>query len=430
MSAREARQPELPSELSRCMGGSWHTFDIQWRRRMGARDHLTKFRWLRRKPVESWVSGNQVRLITHGDVAFERMLSAIREAKRRVWLEMYWFAADGVGQRFFQALDAATQRGVRVVVLYDAWGSFGTPRQYFDKLRAAGATVKVFNPISLLEQRFRVASLTLRNHRKLLIVDGTVAFTGGLNIADEWTASIHGKGWKDEVVQVTGPVVRTLELAFLDSWGEQTEGEQLGETSSALGLSPDEPEPSAHTPGVDVAVLTQAGLRQRRYAVRAYMQRLRAATHSISIANAYFLPNPTLVRSLVSAARRGVRVRVVVAGKSDVPIVTLGSRAVWSKLMRAGVEIYAWHRSVLHSKLAVVDDVWATVGSFNLDYVSMRRNRELNLAVGDGAFAQQLSAEFDAMVDASEPVALATFQARPFIVRFLERLVYAFRSWL
>jgi cardiolipin synthase len=396
---------------------------------MGARDHLTKFRWRRRKPVETWVGGNRVSLFTQGDMAFERMLEAIQNAQRRVWLEMYWFAADEVGMRFFQALEAASRRGVQVAILYDAWGSFGTPRQHFERLRGAGVAVVEFNPISLIEQRFRVASLTRRNHRKLLIADGEVAFTGGLNIADEWTASTQGKRWKDEVVEVSGPVVRSLELTFLDSWREQAEEDtRRGLLSPPLSL--DDPPPVSTLPGINVAVLTQSGLRQRRYAMRAYLHRLRAATESINIANAYFLPNPTLVRCLVAAARRGVRVRVVVAGKSDVPIVTLASRAVWPKLLRAGVELFAWRRTVLHSKLAVIDGSWVTAGSFNLDYVSMRRNRELNLAIGDVSFAEQVNAEFDAMVAVSEPVTHAVFHARPLIVRIIERLAYAFRTWL
>lgn len=396
---------------------------------MGARDHLTKLRWRPRRPVEAWVSGNQVSFCSYGDLALERMLEAIKQAKRRVWLEMYWFAADGVGLRFFHALESATRRGVQVAVLYDAWGSFGTPRQYFERLRQAGAAVVEFNPISVLEQRFRVAGLTRRNHRKLLIVDGDTAFTGGLNIADEWTATTDGKRWKDEVVEVNGPVVRTLELAFLESWREQSE-EDIHRGISSPFLEIDEAAPAPLVPGVNVAVLTQSGLRQRRYAMRAYLQRLRAATRTINIANAYFLPNPVLVRSLVAAARRGVRVRVVVAGKSDVPVVTLASRAVWPKLLRAGVELFAWRQTVLHSKVAVVDGGWVTAGSFNLDYVSMRRNRELNLAIDDIGFAATVNAEFDVMVSASEVVTLAAFQSRPLIVRILERLAYVFRSWL
>lgn len=393
---------------------------------MTAREHLTKLRWRKRKPVENWVAGNGVYLFTGGDAAFEQMLAAIESAERHVWLEMYWFAADRVGMRFFHALEAAARRGVRVSVLYDAWGSFGTPRQHFDQLRDAGASVLEFNPVSPMERRFRLASLTQRNHRKLLLVDGRVAFIGGQNIADEWT-STHGNGWKDEVVEVSGPVVLALEQAFVDSWlhahAESTATAAVPELSSVESAR-------VVVPGVNVAVLTQVGLRQRRYALRAYLQRLRAATNTINIANAYFLPNPALVRSLVAAARRGVTVRVVVAGRSDVPLVTLASRAVWSKLLRAGVRLFAWRQSVLHSKLAVVDGSWVTVGSFNLDYVSLRRNRELNLAIDDVGFADTVNREFEAMVAASEEVTRAAFARRPLLIRALERLVYAFRTWM
>jgi cardiolipin synthase len=395
---------------------------------MGARDHLSKLRWRRRKPTETWVGGNHVHLMTAGDVAFTRMLEVIDAAQRSVWLEMYWFAADQVGLRFFRALTAALERGVQVVVLYDAWGSFATPRQFFEDLRSKGAVVGEFNPISLLQQKFRLASLTRRNHRKLLIVDGRVAFTGGQNIADQWNTLENGELWRDEVVEVCGPVVRVLEEAFLDSWSVQRD---LGQRKyiEPLALPPVHP-PQALPEGVNVAVLTQSGLRQKRFALRAYLQRLRAATRSIRIANAYFVPNPAIVRSLTEAAKRGVDVTIIVAGKSDVPLVAVASRAVWLKLLRAGIRLFEWRKSVLHSKLAIVDDVWVTAGSFNLDYLSLRRNRELNLAIENPEFARTVNGEFESMVRASEEVVLEQFQRRSRALRFLERTVYAFRTWL
>ncbi len=396
---------------------------------MSARLHLTKLRWRPRKPTETWIGGNQVRMITAGDIAFSRMLEAIESARGSVWLEMYWFAADQIGQRFFRALTAALGRGVQVVVLYDAWGSFGTPRQHFDKLKESGAIVGEFNPISLIEQQFRLASLTRRNHRKLLIVDGRVAFTGGQNIADQWNATADEDRWRDEVVEVTGPVVRVLEETFLESWKEQSDSGGRHDIQPLCQPVSDSPSPP-EVQGVNVAVLTQSGLRQKRFALRAYLQRLRSARHSIHIANAYFVPNPAIVRSLVSAAKRGVDVRIVVAGKSDVPLVAVASRAVWAKLLRAGVRLFEWRRSVLHSKLAVTDGSWVTAGSFNLDYLSLRRNRELNLAIDDTGFAREVNAEFDVMVSGSQEVLLEAFQRRSFVVRVLERLVYSFRTWL
>lgn len=395
---------------------------------MTAREQLRKLRWLPKRPVETWVGGNTVQLFTHGDVAFEHMLQAIEGAQRRVWLEMYWFAADTVGLRFFQALGAAARRGVEVALLYDGWGSFGTPRTHFEQLRRTGALVAEFNPISPLEQRFRLGSLTRRNHRKLLIVDGQMAFTGGQNIADEWTATIHRQRWKDEVVRVEGPVVPTLEASFLESWREApSDGSDTAASPQAPRGDPVWPELRE---GVNVAVLTQAGVRQRRGALRAYLQRLRGADRSIDIANAYFLPNPALVRGLISAAKRGVDVRIILAGKSDVPLVTFASRAVWGRLLRAGVRLYEWRQSVLHSKIAVVDGSWVTLGSFNLDYVSLRRNRELNLAIDDANFAAIATVEFEAMLRVCEQVQGETFRKRSIATRLLERLAYSLRTWL
>ncbi len=373
------------------------------------------------------MSGNSVTLLTDGRQAFERMLAAIDSAKHNVWLEMYWFAADNIGQRFKDALLRALTRGVHVAVHYDAWGSWGTPRRFFDELAASGATVMVYNPVQPLEKSFKLATLTRRNHRKLLIVDRLVAFTGGQNIADQWLGSEHSPAWKDEVLEVNGPVIKELLATFLESW----EPKDVAGLKAAIQGLDDVVAPSPECASdTRVAVLTQAGFRTRRHAMRAYVRRMRLAKRGIAIANAYFIPNRTLVRELCAAARRGVDVRIIVAGKSDVPIVTLASRSVWGRLLRAGVKLFEWHESILHSKLAIVDGLWVTAGSFNLDYVSLRNNLELNLSIEDTEFAREAEGRFDAWVTRCTPVNYDAFKRRSIWTRAVERFVHLFRAWL
>jgi cardiolipin synthase A/B len=393
---------------------------------MQVNKHLTKFPWDRKPKAERFVGGNKVALLTDGAEAFERMLAAIEQAQRQVWLEMYWFAADKIGQRFSDALGRAAERGVHVAVHYDAWGSWATPRRFFDELAARGVMVLAYNPVQPLEKSFKLATLTRRNHRKLLIVDQHVAFTGGQNVADQWLGFDHSPAWKDEVLEVYGPVVGELAMTFLESW-EPMDATRLHAVLESLRVVDKAIANPGNTP---VAVLTQSGFGTRRHATRAYLRRLRGSSQRVCIANAYFVPNRTLVRALCAAARRGVEVRIILAGWSDVPIVAIASRAVWGRLLKAGVKLYEWHESILHSKLAVVDGLWVTAGSFNLDYVSLRNNLELNLSVEDAHFARDAERRFDAWVERSQQVDYNTFRQRALWTRAVERFMYLFRAWL
>lgn len=390
--------------------------------------HLRKFTLdARRSKTERFVEGNHVTLLTDGAEVFERMLGAIEAARHNVWLEMYWFAADEIGKRFADALGRACSRGVHVAVHYDAWGSWATPKRFFDEIAGRGATVLAYNPIQPLEKSFKLETLTRRNHRKLLIVDTDVAFTGGQNIADEWLGSEHSPPWKDEVLEVCGPVVKELMMTFLESW----EPKDIVGLTAAIQSANEVIQAEPKRPGdMRVAVLTQSGFRTRRHAMSAYVRRMRAAKQRICIANAYFLPNRTLVRELRAAARRGVDVCIIVAGRSDVPIVTMASRAVWGRLLRAGVKIFEWHESILHSKLAIVDGLWVTAGSFNLDYVSLRNNLELNLSIEHEVFAHDAQRRFDNWVTRCVEVDYAVFKRRPVWTRAVERFLHLFRAWL
>jgi cardiolipin synthase A/B len=364
------------------------------------------------------VPGNGLEWFTSGEQLFSAMLTAIEGATSAVWLEMYWFSAGEVGRRFFGALTAALGRGVEVRVMYDSLGSVGTPRHWFDELSRAGASVVEFNPISPLQMRFRLQRMTVRDHRKLLVVDSAIAFVGGINIADEW-ASNDGQSWKDDSVCVRGPVVTDLVRLFAESWFDGC-GERLPMPTA----------PPAAEGELAVAVLAQRGLLHRQDMARVYLARLRAARERVFIANAYFLPSSRLRRALSAAARRGVDVRIMLPGRSDVPVIRLASRGIWAPLLAAGVRIYEWQPTILHSKIAVVDGQWVTVGSFNLDYISLRTNRELNLSMMDTACAALVEARFLRDLEQCTEVDEQSHRRRPFILRVLERVLYWGRAWL
>ncbi len=369
--------------------------------------------------AEHFVAGNAVELITDAALGLERMLSAIESAERSIWFEMYWFASDTIGARFFDALVAARGRGVHVELLYDALGSFATDPACFQRLREAGARVIEFNPVNPFLQRTRVGRLTTRNHRKLLIVDWEQAFVGGVNVADVWLSlDDGGKAWRDDIVVVRGPVVHSLALSFAASWREQC-GERL-EVPDDVGTAQG---------AVQVAVLTQARYVEKRQAIAAYLRRVASAEEEVLIANAYFVPNRRLRRALRDAARRGVDVRIMVPAQSDVGLVRHASRAVWGALLKHGARIYEWQPSMLHNKTAVIDRKWATVGSFNLDYMSIFNNHELNVSILDRDFAEVVAASFMRDVEQCYEVDPYDFQFRSLGERVAERVLYWFRAW-
>jgi cardiolipin synthase len=287
------------------------------------------------------VSGaGSVRLLSGGDQAFPPMLAAIEGARREVHLEVYSFHRDRIGTQFIQALGAAARRGVRVRVIVDGWGS-DHARQTVRELRAAGCQTKVYNPLlASFVGRMR------RDHRKLLLVDDEVVFLGGLNISDEFTGS---KGWADLALEIHGPACANL--------GRRLRAEPR----------------SAAPAGVRILLSSDRGTRALR---RRYLKAIGSARERITLVHSYFMPDRGLIRSIRSAARRGVAVTLLVPQRSDVPLVKAMSRTYYRGLLKAGVRIFEWRRSVLHAKAIVVDRELALIGSFNFDPWSL-----LNLEV-------------------------------------------------
>jgi len=358
------------------------------------------------------------------------MLAAIAGAKRQILLEMYWFGSDKIGRKFAHALGEAAQRGVEVAIIFDAIGSVGASAEMFDDLERAGARVFEYNPIAPWKRRFRLAALTRRDHRKILIVDGQQGFTGGINLADFWLPlDDGGGGWRDDMVRIEGPVVGELRACFVKVWRKLRGGplQSIGYVE-AQAVQADEPWAAAGVPAVHV--LGQRYFRTARQIARAYRFCVRHATSSIFIANSYFVPDGRVLRALCRAARRGVDVRIIVPGQSDVDIVRHASRAVWGRLLRAGVRLFEWDDSVLHAKSAVIDGRWSTTGTFNFDSLSLRFNLEVNVTVLDEAFATTLEHSFIEDFARCREVRLVDFRFRPLGQRLLEFLAYRLRKFL
>lgn len=376
-------------------------------------------------PDEHFVEGNQVRLLRNGSAAYPEMLAAIAAAEQQILLEMYWFGSDSIGRKFAAALGDAAKRGVEVSIIFDAVGSVGADYGMFAELERAGAQVIEFNPIAPWKQRFRLSRLTRRDHRKILVIDGKTGFTGGINIADYWLPLDEGgAGWRDDMVRIEGPAVAGLGDCFARVWG-RLRGRKL---LQLLPAPPKENSRRTHLPAV--RVLGQRFLRTQREISRAYLHYIRRAEHRVFIANSYFVPDRRVLRALTRAARRGIDVRIIVPGQSDVDIVRHASRAVWGRLLRAGVRIFEWEESVLHAKTAVIDGHWSTIGTFNFDYFSLRMNLEVNVSVLDERFAGRLEASFLEDFEICREVLLVDFRFRPLGQRLLEWVAYRLRKFL
>ncbi|MBI3181502.1 MAG: cardiolipin synthase B [Myxococcales bacterium] len=366
-------------------------------------------------PQHALWPGNRCQLLRDGVEAYPSMLEAIRSARRFIRLETYMFIDDAVGELFGRALAGAAERGVRVTVLYDWLGSWVSGRSFFKSLRTRGVDIRPFKPFSL---RGRLSRLIRRDHRKLLVVDGEVAFVGGVNIASHWAPIGEGAGWRDDVLRIEGPAAAQLERRFQASWRMQWK-------DRLLGRLPMVPTPSRPRGEVRLCVLTS-----RRAIHASYLRAIAAARKSVLISAAYFVPDRKMLAALREAARRGVEVLLVMAGKSDHPEIQFASRALYERLMSWGVKVHEWGHGVLHAKTAVVDGAWGTVGSFNLERMSLRFNHEVNVFFADPRIGRELERSVRLDAACSRPIDLARWRSRPWWTRMLERVAHFFRRVL
>ena len=376
---------------------------------LGADPALTEAPWFE-------VAGDSVRLLRDGKQAFPAMLAAIAAGQREVLLEMYWIGDDAVGLRFREALVERARAGVRVCVVYDAVGSLAITPAWWRPLFEAGGRAVEFHSIWPLDPRFKLARLETRDHRKLLVVDGVTGFTGGINLAVPWLPpGDHVAPFRDDMVEVRGEAARELRSLFFHTWRKLT-GERPGADVQALRRRRDRP----------VWVLASRW-RWRRGIHREYLVRINRARHRIDLANSYFVPDRSVRAALFRAVQRGVAVRVLVPLTSDVPIVQYAVEALFDTLLRRGVALWTLPGPMLHAKTAIIDERFTTIGSYNLDQRSWRKNLEVNLAVEDAAFARHVRLWFERDLDSATPVDLASWRRRSYARRSLEWASYAMR---
>ncbi|WP_247869487.1 cardiolipin synthase [Herbaspirillum sp. ST 5-3] len=380
------------------------------------------------------VAGNKVTLLADGPITMRAMMAAIRNARHHINLETYIFEDDEVGSALADLLIRKHAAGVTVNLIYDSVGALGTPREFFDRMREAGIHVLEYNPINPANAKGDW-EINQRDHRKLLVVDGHVAFTGGVNISKVYGKSslIKSKrsnpppkdakenAWRDTHMQIEGPVVADFQKLFLATWQRET-GEALPDAMyfptlkvegkalvRAIGSTPDK---------ADYAIY------------KTYISAFANADKTIHVTTAYFVPDRQVVQAMTDAARRGVDVRIIFPSLSDVGIILHAGRSFYEELLAAGIHVYERKAYVLHAKTAVIDGVWSTIGSTNLDIRSFLHNDEINAVVLDVDFAQRMEDLFTRDLQDSVEIDPEKWRHRGFMQRMREWAARAFQYWL
>ena len=345
------------------------------------------------------------------------MFDAINSAEESICLETYIFNSDLTGRRFAEALSDRAADGIEVLVSYDAIGSFGSSQDVFDTMRKAGAHVMVFNPIRFT----RLHKFTRRNHRKILVCDGWRGIAGGTNIANDYApVDWGGRNFRDTNVEIRGPGSRELLKLFLGTWREEG------------GVSPANvvPKLSEQAGSCPVQVLGTKIYADRHRIRRSYLRSIRDATRSIYVANSYFVPTRSIFKALVAARRRGVDVRLLLAGKSDIPLVQWAGREFYTRLLEAGIRIYEYQQRVMHAKTATIDGLWTTIGSYNLDRMSYFRNLEVNVSIWNQEAATTMEEMFIEDLKNAKEITLKEWKRRPWSWRLKSQIAHLFRAWL
>lgn len=357
--------------------------------------------------------GNKVTLLQDGPATYAAMFDAIRQAQDHIQMESYIIEDDAVGHEFAQLLMAQQRRGVQVNLIYDSVGGFNTPKRFFEQLTQAGIAVLEFNPINPLAARGEWL-INNRDHRKLLIVDGRVAFIGGINISSVYSSGAllrrapkpgaNTAAWRDTDLKIEGPVVAEFQKLFLQTWDKQ-QGRTLRPNNffpplaaagkdivRAIGSSPEDP--------YSLIYLT-------------LISAIGQAEKQVYLTNAYFVPDPQLLEALTDAATRGVDVKLILPSYSDSSLVFHAGRAHYAQLLSGGVQVFERQGALLHSKTAVIDGVWSTVGSTNLDWRSFMDNDEINAVILGRDFAAQMDTMFAKDLKASQAIDPQTWNNRP-----------------
>lgn len=376
------------------------------------------------------VVGNEVMLLEDGSETFKAMFAAIAAAKDHINMETYILDDDEVGRRFADALIEKQSHGVQVNLIYDSVGTLHTPHEFFKRLSDSGVSLLEYNPVNPLKLK-KGWDVNQRNHRKLLIVDGEVAFLGGINISSVYSSGSLSKKssnarhvslpWRDTHFEVEGPVVAELQKLFIDTW-EKQKGAPLAprdyfpklevkgrEVVRAIGSSPDKGYSLIH------ATLISA---------------IGSAESTVHLTNAYFVPDPQLVKALKDAAHRGVDVKIILPSHTDSGLVFHAGRSYYDNLLRHGVKIYERRAALLHAKTAVIDGVWSTIGSTNLDWRSFLHNDEINAVILGPDFGAQMEAMFEQDLAESDLITLEQWRRRSLSERLKEMAARLWSYWL
>ena len=365
------------------------------------------------------VGGNRITGLVNGDQIFPAMLEAIRGARKSITLETYIYWSGEVATEFTEALAERARAGVKVHVLMDWVGARKINKQLLSVMREAGVEVLKYNPLVW----YNLARVNHRDHRKLLIVDGKVGFTGGVGFADIWQGNADSpRHWRDSQFRLEGPAVAQMQAAFMDNWIK---------TSTRI-LDGDDYFPELQPVGNDVAQVFKSSPREGTESVRLmYLLSIAAARKNIRLSASYFVPGAITTQELVEACNRGVKIEIIVPGaETDTEVVQHASRAKWGPLLEAGIKIYEYEPTMYHCKIMIVDDIWVSVGSANFDNRSFRLNDEANLNVFAVEFAAEQIRVFEEDKKKTTLVTYDAWKSRSLWQRFMEVLTTPFRSQL
>jgi cardiolipin synthase A/B len=365
------------------------------------------------------VEGNRVRELLNGDEIFPEMLEAIRGARRTVLFETFIYWSGEIGDSFADALSDRARAGVKVHVLLDWVGSSRVDDDLIGRMKEAGVEVRKYHPL----RWYNVSRLNNRTHRKLLIVDGTVGFTGGVGIAPQWCGSAQDPDhWRDSHFKVEGPVVAQMQSVMLDNWSK-TSGKVLHGPEYFPPLEP------RGSQAAQMFASSPSGGSESMLMM--YLLAITAATRSIDISSAYFVPDEVSRKAIIAAVERGVRVRIITPGKNtDQDTVRRASRGLWGDLLRAGVQMHEYQPTMYHCKVMIVDGLMTSVGSTNFDMRSFRMNDEANLNVYDEDFARRMTQVFEADLALSRRITYEEWERRPWKTKVREQLLARFGSLL
>ena len=364
-------------------------------------------------------TGNRVEDLENGVQIFPAMLEAIRGAKRNINFETYIYWSGTVGKEFADALSERARAGVKVSVLVDWVGAIKMDDDLLEEMEKAGVEIHKYRPLKW----YNLGRLNNRTHRKLLIIDGEIAFTGGVGIADSWAGNAQDPDhWRDLHFRVRGPVVSQFQAAFNDNWIKTT-GVVLNGPDYFPALA------KAGDMDAHIFIASPAGGSESMHLM--YLMAIAAAEHTIDLQAAYFVPDELIIQALIAARHRGVRIRVIVPGKHiDSTTVKLASKAHWGELLKAGAEVYEYQPTMMHNKMLIVDKLMVSVGSTNFDVRSFRLNDEASLNIYNSAFAARMTEVFEADMKPTVRYTYQMWKDRPAKEKFMEKFVLPFKSQL